>query len=1002
MKRNISLGLFLSFAPLSVVLSLTACNNNLQPRQDVSISIDSLNKTKYVYKLRDEQKLFAEYNFNLENFVGVEEIEFEITSQEEKGVQTDKIRFENGQTKITTKINNQQKNVILNIGPQEDETLLTWLPTYFNIAIKANIKWEKETFKTFNFEDIVLVVGKPTTSDLFEMHKSNDEIILDGFSTDSSKQEEIQKCNVLVIPHNVSRIEDFAFFRNHESTITHSYSYLLFSGDMIGVDSKLTSIGNCAFRQAGFHGILHIPNGVTEIGDYAFADTQFEHLRLPQSLTKIHDFAFSGCSLITGNLEIPKNVDYIGICAFADCYGLGGELIFEGAVSHVQQQAFKNCYSFKKIDFTSYLYYPQWLVKSMNQAFEGWFSIGTAYVSSEEAIWIQHLSTCNSLPSTWVVRNVNDKNIPDNYFIYSEDRTKILGIKEGLDLTPYNTISIPIGVTVIGDNAFEKCFMSGSSITQVNLFNGSLHQIGDNAFNKCDALTGPIVIPEGVVRIGEKSFQDCSNITSITIPSSVDYIGDYAFWRCTKIEYIDMHAYTILPYWISAEIPGIFNGLPPYGRVNISSRLNPSEVRSLLTKKDLNVLNWYVWDEGKVAPDTIFELSSNQKTLLDIKNFELLDGCRTIIIPPSVETIAPDAFNHDEIRQSSIKNINLYLPRLELIGARAFYNCYNFTAELNFPDSLTCIGDDAFNGCKNIKYTRFRKNLDIIGPKAFANCTSLVEIHAEEYESVPEWLNEIESHIFQNIFTKGWFYLNDNISYKDTNNIEELLTNNCDLPIWWIRCAESRVLPESCYELSGDKKTLLRIKEPEQIDLQYFYAKLPDSVVVLGTKSLGNLSYYSRLEAIDLFNGSLQKIENQAAVGATYFQDIIIPPYVEYIGEKAFAGCQFGYNLWILGSPKIKEQAFLDLIAPPTKTYPGPTMYLGGYQTVPECFKAEENNIFCFTHSPTTEWYGTVYVANKSLEDEFSKYLFGFDGKEYCNLWETRWSISSMDELWKK
>ena len=57
--------------------------------------------------------------------------------------------------------------------------------------------------------------------------------------------------------------------------------------------------------------------------------------------------------------------------------------------------------------------------------------------------------------------------------------------------------------------------------------------IGKMAFANCSGLTS-IVIPNSVEKIGDGAFYECSNITSVTIGSSVTEIGKRAFYWWAK------------------------------------------------------------------------------------------------------------------------------------------------------------------------------------------------------------------------------------------------------------------------------------------------------------------------------------------------------------------------------------------------------------------------------------------------------------------------------------
>ena len=89
--------------------------------------------------------------------------------------------------------------------------------------------------------------------------------------------------------------------------------------------------------------------------------------------------------------------------------------------------------------------------------------------------------------------------------------------------------SITYSVTSIGQSTFYNC----TDLTSIEI-PSSVTSIGGSAFFYCYNLTS-IEIPSSVTSIGSLVFFGCSGLTSIEIPSSVTNIGSSAFEECTAL-----------------------------------------------------------------------------------------------------------------------------------------------------------------------------------------------------------------------------------------------------------------------------------------------------------------------------------------------------------------------------------------------------------------------------------------------------------------------------------
>lgn len=89
-------------------------------------------------------------------------------------------------------------------------------------------------------------------------------------------------------------------------------------------------------------------------------------------------------------------------------------------------------------------------------------------------------------------------------------------------------------VTEIGKHAF----LNNTDIKSVNFANAThLRKIGDLAFSNCTNIT-LVVIPSSLNELSFASFQKCSSLTSVVIYSNLKTIPEQAFYNCTSLSSI--------------------------------------------------------------------------------------------------------------------------------------------------------------------------------------------------------------------------------------------------------------------------------------------------------------------------------------------------------------------------------------------------------------------------------------------------------------------------------
>lgn len=263
--------------------------------------------------------------------------------------------------------------------------------------------------------------------------------------------------------------------------------------------------------------------------------------------------------------------------------------------------------------------------------------------------------------------------------------------------------------TLLDDGTYEikKYTGEATEVTIPAFFNGKkVTSIGYEAFWNCGNLKN-VIVPNGVTSIGNYTFGSCKSLTSITIPNSVTSIGDGAFSHCLNLNNIT------LPDNITVIGKQAF-----WSCKSLSSLTIPNNVT--------NIGDWAFKECETLISITI------PTSVTSIGNDAFL-GCRSLtninVDTKNTKYSSVDGVLYNKSKTKLIccpcRKTNINIPdSINVICDDAFANCEGFTS-IVIPDSVTIIGEGAFNWCISLENITIPNNVTSICNNAFWGCTSL-------------------------------------------------------------------------------------------------------------------------------------------------------------------------------------------------------------------------------------------------------------------------------------
>lgn len=364
-----------------------------------------------------------------------------------------------------------------------------------------------------------------------------------------------------------------------------------------GVTFTLTTICSGAFNQCTELNSVQIPATVNSIGGTAFANSGLVSIELPKSLTNIAAESFAYCHNLS-SVTLPDSLITIGESAFRSC-GYLGRIVIPASVEYIRSSAFSGC----GIDTM--------IVKSMTPP----------NVGSSDALGSYESYGVLIIPTGSLEAYMNAQYWRDFYKIEEES-----GYSNVFEVDGVHYRRNASNVMVVGSDSSDVIIPD--SVMYDKKY--AVTAIADGAFSGNWELES-IVISEGVVTLGSYAFENCVNLRSIYIPSTLtngnfsyqynNYNGGSApaFYGCTGLESITV-----------AE-----------GHPYLDSR------------NGCNALIWTIESQREAG-------------LLQM-------GCKNTIIPDGVTEIAPYAFAGTAVEKVVIPN------SVTRIGTQAFQGCGSLT-----------------------------------------------------------------------------------------------------------------------------------------------------------------------------------------------------------------------------------------------------------------------------------------------------------------------------------
>lgn len=286
--------------------------------------------------------------------------------------------------------------------------------------------------------------------------------------------------------------------------------------------------------------------------------------------------------------------------------------------------------------------------------------------------------------------------------------------------TPSGTVTLPEKVS--GSTITSVDMSIGDKVTKI-IIPGCIKKVGDLSYN--NKSLQEVVVQQGVEEL-DGSFNNCTNLRSAQLPTTLKTIGSYTFYGCKKLESVVLPERLTKLGWNSFSGTGLKEVTVPAAVTEMESAAFYNSALETATVK------------SKIMGNSMFDRCAKLESVTLNENIERIESdafyqcgaLKKIKMPKNLKEIGSYAFSGCTSLQVATMPASL-----SEIGSYAFRDC-KALPQINIPSGVTELEGHTFSGCSSLKSIYIPRTVNEVGYYTFDGCSKLKDVYYQASESM--------------------------------------------------------------------------------------------------------------------------------------------------------------------------------------------------------------------------------------------------------------------------